>query len=284
MKILKYIILVIIGFIISIENCNANSYDLSTCKFPNSGNSTSVDIIICMDKYGLYDNQNKKFIKEPTYDNIYSSYLYPINKNKKSEQVNIIELNKKFGLLKKNGESILPPIYEDLDSGNLHSGRLIVKINGKYGILNEINNTYIINPEYDEIKIIKKDPYFHKTKIYRLKKDGLYGISDMDGNILYPPVYDEIKYLGTNYLTVKKNDKYGIFNIEKKEMSEIIFDKISYTKMSNVKVEKDGKEYLLYPWQSRLKTVGIVAAFPFMLVGGILCIPLALVAFFSLFY
>lgn len=237
-----------------------------------------------MNKYGLYDNQNRKFITEPIYDKIYSSYLYPTDKNKNSEPVYIIELNKKLGLLKKNGEPILPPIYEDMDSSNLYSKRLTVKINGKYGILNEINNSYIINPEYDEIKIIKKDSYFPKTKIYRLKKDGLYGISDMDGNILYPPAYDEIKYLGTNYLTVKKNDKYGIFNIEKKEMSEIIFDKISYTKMSNVKVEKDGKEYLLYPWKSRLKTVGIVAAFPFMLVGGILCIPLALVAFFSLFY
>lgn len=107
------------------------------------------------------------------------------------------------------------------------------KIGGKYGFIND-DGTFVIEPIYDEVK------GFH-NEVAIVKKDGLYGFIDTQGQLVQPIEYD-IPHLNKEpeLLLVKRGGFYGYMNYIGDILIECRYEAIAnYGKYMRAK--RDGK-------------------------------------------
>lgn len=168
------------------------------------------------------------------------------------------ELNGKYGLLGRDGSEVLEPAYDEVrDLGDWQYAELngktrlitkdgkfindtefdtvghlsmfnllVVKVNGKTGLLDIESNKYLVEPLYDEI-------YYFEDGYAKVKLNGKEGIIDRKGKVILEPVYD---YIYTKYYITK-------IKVKKPDGSYSYADDKS--KPPVVKVKKDGKESYL---------------------------------------
>lgn len=243
------------------------------------------------DLYGFYDIKRGKLI-EPEYTAVMLATDYGVRTTKKTngkekvgfyfnngkiiqpkfdwlwhwdsgDTLYMTELNGKYGLLGKNGDEIVEPIYDDMrnygswiyavlngqtvlvnadgkliddkkfDSAGRLSGfdLLLVEVKGKKGILDIASNSYLIDPKYDEIYSFFVDGYA------KVKLNGKEGIIDRNGKTLLEPVYD---YIYTNFYTSQV--KTEIINPDGTKSYSYEDDK---SNPPVVKVKKNEKEFFL---------------------------------------
>lgn len=117
----------------------------------------------------------------------------------------------------------IAPIYEY--ANEFENGYACVVFNGKYGIIDKDNN-FIIPPIYEYIGDLydgayevyeKKDNRFVidiTGSIYLKPKehDGLYGYVDYDENVVIPFQYEDAAEFSEGLAAVKKNGKWGYIN------------------------------------------------------------------------
>lgn len=88
--------------------------------------------------------------------------------------------------------------YEKVEGKKYNSGiiRYIITKNGLQGVLNE-NGQLLIEPVYSKIDVIGGS--------FKTMADGKYGVCDVDGKLIFRPVFQNIRYepLLENYLTTK---------------------------------------------------------------------------------
>lgn len=152
-----------------------------------------------------------------------AKYNYHIEEITNIDYMKINE-NNKFGVINKNGDVIVKPIYDEIDIPNPSKPLFICMYN--YNEEKQQYNIKILNEkseqilyEYVIVEAIKlnistsKIPY--EKSVLKYMKNGKYGIIDFQGNIIAKPIYEEISALDykEGLLLVKRNDKYGIINI-----------------------------------------------------------------------
>ncbi len=94
-----------------------------------------------------YDDKTEKYILKKAGDDKKSTLI--VDEYKKENNGGIkIRMGDKWGLIKYNGEVLIEPGYEDINSqiNKLH----IVKINGKYGVI-DLEEKLMLEPIYDQI-------------------------------------------------------------------------------------------------------------------------------------
>jgi hypothetical protein len=119
-------------------------------------------------KYGLA-NKKGKFTTSAIYDSIYHI----------GKDLFRVQFDKKWGIININGEIILPIVYDFLqvsDTIEEDSHILIAEINEKKGLITQ-RGKILTNLIYDSITV------FAEGLFYTLK-DGKYGITDTEGNVL----------------------------------------------------------------------------------------------------
>lgn len=146
--------------------------------------------------------------------------------------------NQKYGVIDRNGNTIIEPKYDNIDIPNPSKGVFIVYTNyneetDKYETqaINEKNERILTN--YNNVMpIILKDanspiPYEKSVLVY--EKDNKYGIIDFKGNKITDAVYDTINSLlyKEGCLLVTQNSKYGVINIKGKEIVKTEYDSIT---------------------------------------------------------
>lgn len=178
------------------------------------------------------------------------------------EVLNMTQLNGKYGLLGKSGKEILPPIYDEIRdlgtwaqavlngetllitkngqvlddkkfdsvSGLENFDLLMVEVGGKKGLLDPSDNSYLVEPVYDEIDSFR-DGYA------RVTLNGRKGIVDRQGKVVLEPVYE---YIYTNFYM--SHIREGKKNADGSMSYSYRDDK---SQVPVVKVKKDGKEYFL---------------------------------------
>ena len=126
--------------------------------------------------------------------------------------------NKKHGLMDTKTSKIKIPVkYEQ--PFNFFNGIAIVKLNGKWGIIDE-NDNIVLKIKYDEIKGTYED------NLFILKLNGKYGIYDLIKKLIVPIKYDYIK--GFPYLIcMGLNNKYGFFDYKLHEIVSFIYDYVN---------------------------------------------------------
>ena len=132
----------------------------------------------------------------------------------------------KYGVIDSNGEIIISPSYEEF----------IVIPNNKRDVFictydfdeeTEERKTKAINAKHEEIlqgydlietihNTGKSGNLWFEHNVLKVKKDGKYGLINLDGKVLLPVEYEEITTLEgiENSLKIKKDGKYGIANDE----------------------------------------------------------------------
>lgn len=192
---------------------------------------------------------------------IISIIKYNKNKSKFSytiEQISevnyfLLMQNNKYGVINKNGDIVVDPIYDVVEIPNASKPVFICKGNydqnsGEYNIQVFNDKEEPILYQYYTVEAIKLNNVEsngnYEKSVLKYKSDNKYGLIDFSGNKITDAIYDSIE--GFNYregiLVVKKSDKYGIINIKgasiiKPKYDEILCDEY-YT--TDSKYDKSG--------------------------------------------
>ncbi len=117
----------------------------------------------------------------------------------------------KYGLLSRTGDEITPAIYNSISREYNHDNTtyygMLVNQEDKFGFLNP-QGQEVLPAVYDEVVV-------HAPLIY-VKKDGLYGVADLIGNIITPPIYEEIYKLRDGYSKVKDQHQWYLLDSQGK--------------------------------------------------------------------
>ena len=100
------------------------------------------------------------------------------------------------------------------DKKAILEGLIIVEENRQYGVIDVVNNEYVLEAKYESIQ------YLPVTKHFLVKSNGKYGTVTRDKTIKIKITYDEIKTMDNQkglYL-VKQNNVYGVVNVEGEEI------------------------------------------------------------------
>ena len=161
--------------------------------------------------------------------------------------------NNKYGVINKNGDIVVDPIYDVVEIPNASKPVFICKGNydqnsGEYNIQVFNDKKAPILYQYYTVEAIKLNNVEsngnYEKSVLKYKSDNKYGLIDFSGNKITDAIYDSIE--GFNYregiLLVKKSDKYGIINIKgasiiKPKYDEILCDEY-YT--TDSKYDKSG--------------------------------------------
>ena len=112
-----------------------------------------------------------------------------------------VQLNHKYGFVNEAGEEVIPVIYDDFcrmidaahcrlspdfgyDPPFFQNGLVKAKLNGKWGIINEKNQT-ILPMKYDKI-------LYEKSDFFKVILDGKIGLIKQNFHEIVEPKYDEI--------------------------------------------------------------------------------------------
>ena len=143
----------------------------------------------------------------------------------------VLVSNEKTGVIDKTGNTIINADYERIDIPNPQKDVFICYLeDNKYEILNKKGNK-ILNKfnEVEVISAIEDDDIRIEKNILKFKKDNLYGLIDLDGNIILDALYEKIDglpYKSGNIL-IKKDGKFGIADINGNQIIETKFDSIN---------------------------------------------------------
>lgn len=137
----------------------------------------------------------------------------------------IAEQNSKYGYVSSDGEIIIPFDYEDII--NESNGRIFVKKNGKWGIINK-KNEQIMLCMYDYIAYAWDDSA-KKGRNYIVVQNDKFGKVNEKGETIFPCIYDGITTWvenGPKGHHVMIGDKMGIIDYSGKIMIPIQYESV----------------------------------------------------------
>ena len=122
------------------------------------------------------------------------------------------------------GKRITKPIYDSIDSLNYKEGQLLVKQDGKTGVINIKGNT-LIDIKYDQINVdgyyTKEGGYNYSGYIVSTTTDQgyRYGYINYDGKLLLEPNYNQLSRVtqiqdnNNAYIICAENGRYGVMKM-----------------------------------------------------------------------
>lgn len=241
------IILLIIVFLVK----QTNASKAGNKKVQEKNISNSYLTVFTNSKWGVI-NSKGEIVITPTYDNfiVIPDATKPVFICQKdvdldNKTFNSYAINNKSEKLYSNYEEV-EPIQNIYSNGTIYYEKdlLIVKNNGKYGLIN-LNGDELLECTYDSIEPIK-----NIKNSYKIVKDGKVGLSDNSGNIIIDPEYKDIEALTdkyeNGYIVQDNNNKYGLINYNKKQVLECKYDKIFNVYGNNMYVvTENGKTKLI---------------------------------------
>ena len=158
------------------------------------------------------------------------NYLQNLDQVSKYEYF-VLASNDKIGVIDKTGNTIINSSYEKIDIPNPQKDVFICySEDGKYDILNNKGKKILEKfDEIDVVSVIEDDDIRIEKNILKFKKDNMYGLIDLNGNIIIEAVYEEIEGLAykPGNILVKKDGKFGIVDINGNQIIEAKFDGIN---------------------------------------------------------
>ena len=184
-----------------------------------------------------------------TINNILSREASKINTEKVTYFAAYVD--EKWGVINNKGETVIETTYDEMIAIPDPEKAIFVCVydvneqTGEYKtkVINDKKETKFI--EYDQVEAIenydsKQNIWFEKN-VLRIKKNGKYGLIDLDGNKILEAEYDEITSLKSveENLIVKKDGKVGVLN----GIGQVVIP-VEY---SDVKLLKEGykNEYII---------------------------------------
>ena len=137
-----------------------------------------------------------------------------------------VKLDEKWGVIDKNGDEIIPIIYDDINPYYSNTGNLIVEINNKYGLIDSVGQE-ILPIQFDKFSAQKEvnGGFYHFTSG---NQDFNYVIDSLT-NTLTPVKYSKVSLTSAQGLFIAENNqKMGIIDHTGKEIIPLAYDSIGY--------------------------------------------------------
>jgi hypothetical protein len=143
----------------------------------------------------------------------------------------------KFGFIDTLGKTIIPFQYEK--AGRMESGRAFISLNGKMGVIDHTGKM-IIQPTYSSVE--------KAIGGYWLFNGKMKGFSSTHGAII-PPIYADIKSIGTFKNALKSKGIYDVYNNDSLiiENSDQAIEQRNITLLGDLVIRKDGKSGVFNP-------------------------------------
>lgn len=194
-------------------------------------------------KWGLI-NQNNEFVISPVYKevkNIFErynqwtpEYTYnlitgiidkPIYKN---NHLVWVLLNEKWGLVNKNGKTLIPHIFSEVK--DLSEGFTWVKKDGIWGLIDTIGN-YLIKPDERNPLIYASNVTFKSFSefnqgLIRYQTRDLYGYLNTQLKVVIPATYNKAGDFKNGLTCVKQDDYWGVIDTNGKFIVPINYKEI----------------------------------------------------------
>jgi len=149
----------------------------------------------------------------------------------------IFEQEDKYGVIDKNGNTVIEPNFEAIQLPNQEKAVFICvesynKDSDEYKTIVYNEKKEVLFSEYQNIQAIPiytnidTTPYEKSVVTYKI--DNKYGIVSIDGKKITEPIYDEINSMSYKEGTfiVKQGEKYGVINLNGKIVIEPVYDTI----------------------------------------------------------
>ena len=198
-------------------------YDYITPFYQNYVTTASID-----GKVSLI-NTKGQLLFEPKFQNIdFNSENDMFPASYVDEDINI-----KYVFINKKGEIVLNTDYTGISS--FHNGLATVSNLGKYGIIAS-NGMEIVPPIYDEVYGLDE-----QGDTFQVCLKSKWGIVDKTQKEILKCEYDIIETYNNNIYKISKDGKWGLFNKSSNKSTDIIYDdmKLSYEDNSPIAVELD---------------------------------------------
>lgn len=188
-------------------------------------------------------------------------------RNKEYEYFALYSANK-WGIINQEGETVIQPSYQEMIVVPDKTKDVFIctyNINeetGEYSskALNSKNEEIFTN--YEQIEAIenidKNDNLWYEENILKVKKNGKYGLIDLNGKELLPCEYDEIKSLEgiENSIIISKDNKQGIINSKGSIIVEPIYSKVTNLgetyKEGYITIDEEGRQGLISTTKKQL--------------------------------
>ena len=207
-----------------------------------------------------------------------SKYVYDIEQVSNIEY-NTINIDNRYGVIDGKGNIVIEPNYDVIQIPNPSKPIFICMSN--YNTETKEYQTKVLNDKkeqiltgYESVQAIPTETTadgipFEKT-VLKYKKDGKYGLINLNGKEITKPIYDEISAVTykEGMLFVKQEGKVGIININGVQVIDVEYDNITVDNYYDVdskyqktgfivcKVQDDGYRYgyINYRGDTVLKT------------------------------
>ena len=169
-------------------------------------------------KYGIVDYSNTQVL-EAKYDEIYKIH---------ANDFYVVKQDGKQVLIKKDGTVTLSEGFDEITAilKNIENG-VIYKKSNKYGVM-KTTGEVTIEASYEELKETK-------SGIFIAKKDGKYGVIDLENN----------QKVGFKYQTMSYNEKADLYIAEDENFNNDLLDSSYTVKQTGILVDlNDEKEYI----------------------------------------
>lgn len=158
-------------------------------------------------------------------------------------EIAIVASEKKYGLLKTNGEIILPAQYDYIKPCS--NGIYLIVKNNLYGFYNCIEKCFVTGIEFDYNNSYEPD-YYSNGKYFKLFKKDDVALIDANGRYSIPfGLYSNLFFAKCDIVRIKKNNKYGFVDRKLKQVSPIDFNEATDFDDNIAIVEKSDNSLLI---------------------------------------
>ena len=188
------------------------AYDEITSVFHTYNNESKLTAfqVTKDNKYGLFSKNGEELLSVE-YD-----YLERVIYNNDYK----VKKNGLYGIIDIKENVKIPIVYNYI--GNLDNGRLIEihknNLVGVYGVTDKEKGIYnkIIPEEFNELSVLSYDTTKntgYEVEMIKVKKDGLYGVYNREGNLVVSVLYDDIKSYNNGVFLVEQNKQFGLLKL-----------------------------------------------------------------------
>ena len=177
------------------------------------------------------------------------SYSYTVEEVKEFNY-NILTKNERYGVINKNGEVVVEPIYDTVQIPNPSKPVFICM--SDYNTETKEYKTTVLNDkkeilfsEYESVQAIPAEatldgvPY--EKSVLQYKQDGKNGLINLEGKVITKPIYEQISSI--NYkegtLLVKQDGKFGAINMKGKVVIKPEYDSITSDNYFNTETKNE---------------------------------------------
>ena len=147
----------------------------------------------------LVEKNGKKIILNRKGEERDTNYSF----KKRKENFSFLGSLGKLGVISKQGDTILKPIYQSIEYfWYLRESKTFwYQKNNKYGIVDK-KGDYLTKPIFDKIFRVSK-------KLFAIKVNDKWGFADNNGRLLINPKYHQVNKFLNGYCTVRLDNKWG---------------------------------------------------------------------------